>query len=232
MMLRRWLSTLLGCLFLLACAITRGEETATIRLLAFHRVGEEAEVLVTAPDGKRLGDGPLALPTQQLSAPLAVASRSLAFASPADPTEVLGKVALPAAGSSFILVFLPAPKESATPYQVDPVPLPAGGFGSGDHAFVNYSGANVGCVIDGGRFVVNHGKSAVWHPRRSGGDGARHSIVCYRQVDGAWEDTPFLSTRLIVQDGVRNLILICLDPRTGRIDFRGIADFVEKPADG
>jgi hypothetical protein len=56
-------------------------------------------------------------------------------------------------------------------------------------------------------------------------------MVGYAQEkDGKWGTTPFYSSRLIVQEGVRNFILIVRDPKTGRPDFRGISDFVEKPA--
>jgi hypothetical protein len=50
--------------------------------------------------------------------------------------------------------------------------------------------------------------------------------------DGKWSTTPFYSSRLIVQEGVRNLILVVRNPKTGEPDFRGIADFVEKPGEG
>ena len=54
------------------------------------------------------------------------------------------------------------------------------------------------------------------------------SMVCYTQKDGAWDSLPFFSGRIIVQDGVRNLILICRNPSNGEVDFRGITDFVSR----
>jgi len=199
---------------------------ASIRLLAFSRVGEPLEVAVAGPDGKPFAKEPLALPTQQLSPARTVPSRTLVFTAPKDLKTVLGKVTLPATEREFILVFLPAAKDSAQPYQVQAIPLPAAGFGSGDQAFVNFSGRQVGCVIDGERLSVPHGKAAVYQAAKSGKGAGNRTIVCYAQKDGKWEDTPFFSSRLIIQDGVRNLILICLSPTTGEIDFRGVADFV------
>jgi hypothetical protein len=202
------------------------EAPASIRLLAFSRVGEHLEVAVAGPDGKPFAKEPLTLPTQQLSPARTVPSRALAFTAPADPKTVLGKVTLPAAEREFVLIFLPAAKDSALPYQVQAIPLPAAGFGSGDQAFVNFSGRQVGCVIDGERLAVPAGKAAVYRAAKSGKGAGNRTIVCYAQKDGKWEDTPFFSSRLIIQDGVRNLILICLSPTTGEIDFRGVADFV------
>ena len=54
-------------------------ESASIRLLAFSRAGDVREVMVAGADGKLLHDKPLALPTEQLSPPLTVGSRSLVF---------------------------------------------------------------------------------------------------------------------------------------------------------
>ena len=220
----------LFCLLLLLLAsgslVAQDAPPATIRLLAFSRVGPELEVAVAGPDAKPLGKDLLTLPTQQLSPPRLVALRSLVFTAPAKPDKILCKVTLPASGNEFILIFLPAAKDAATPYQVNVVPLPAAGFGSGDHVFVNYSGGPVGCVLDGEKLGVAQGKSAIYHHLKSGKGAGNRSIVCYGQKDGVWDPVPFFSSRLIVQEGVRNLVLICLAPRTGQIDFRAIPDFI------
>jgi hypothetical protein len=225
----------------LAAPLLAQSESASIRLLAFSRAGDVREVMVAGADGKLLHDKPLALPTEQLSPPLTVSSRSLVFqagttppaageaiAGAASPAAALAKVQLPATGRDFILIFLPDAKATAPSYKIDPVPVPAGGFGSGDQAFVNYSGSNVGFVIGGEKVQVPQGKSAIYHPKETGGN---RTMAGYHQgKDGKWSTTPFYSSRLIVQEGVRNLILIVRNPKTGEPDFRGIADFVEKPA--
>jgi len=216
-------------------------EGATIRLLAFSRVGEAREVMVAGADGKPLHDKPVALPTEQLSPRVNVSARSLVFqvaagagattgivdgSAAAAAVPALARVELPATGKDFILVFLPDAKAATPSYKVDAVPVPEGGFGSGDQAFVNYSGWNVGFVIGGVKVQVPQGKSAIYHPKVAGGN---RTIAGYRQEkDGKWSATPFYSSRLIVQEGVRNLILIVRHPKTGEPDFRGIADFVEK----
>ncbi len=218
----RTLATLAG----LIATLHAQSESASIRLLAFSRVGDVREVKAFGPDGKPLHDKPLALPTEQLSPAQTVASRTLVFQAASAATAV-GKVELPATGKDFILVFLPEPAGAAQLYRVDAVPVPEGSFGSGDQAFVNYSGTNVGFVIGGEKLQVPQGKSAVYHPKKVEGN---RSMVGYAQdKDGKWSATPFYSSRLIVQEGVRNFILIVRDPKTGAPDFRGIADFVEKP---
>ncbi|WP_035610780.1 hypothetical protein [Haloferula sp. BvORR071] len=223
--------SLFRVLGVLACASTSlhaQSESATIRLLAFSRVGDAREVMVAGADGKPLHDKPLALPTEQLSPPLSVGSRALVFQAAGTTPAPLAKVELPASGKDFILVFFPDPKEGQAAYKVDPVPMPEGGFGSGDQAFVNYSGSNVAFVIAGEKLQVPMGKSAIYHSKKT--EGTR-SMAGYQQgKDGKWSQTPFYSSRLIVQEGVRNFILVVRDPKTGAPDFRGIADFVEKAA--
>jgi hypothetical protein len=228
------LISLLGAVVGAASSLHAQSESASIRLLAFSRAGDAREVMVAGPDGKLLHDKPLALPTEQLSPPLTVSSRSLVFqagAAAATPdatasTPALAKVELPASGKDFILIFLPDAKSSTPSYKVDPVPVPSGGFGSGDQAFVNYSGANVAFVIGGEKVQVPQGKSAIYHPKETGGN--RPMAGYHQGKDGKWSTTPFYSSRLIVQEGVRNLILIVRNPKTGEPDFRGITDFVEK----
>ncbi|MCW1925051.1 hypothetical protein OKA05_20995 [Luteolibacter arcticus] len=211
-----------------SCGALHAQDSASIRLLAFSRVGDALEVMVAGADGKLLNDKPLALPTEQLSPAVTVGTRSLVFQTPGATPAPLGKVDLPATGKDFILIFLPDAKAATPSYKVDPVPVPEGGFGSGDHAFVNYSGSNVGFVIGGEKLQVPQGKSATYHPKETGGN---RTMAGYHQgKDGKWSTTPFYSSRLIIQEGVRNLVLIVRDPKTGLPDFRGISDFVEKPA--
>lgn len=213
-----------------SCGVSHAQDGASIRLLAFSRAGDVREVTVAGTDGKPLHDQPLSLPTEQLSPAVAVGTRSLVFQAPGAAPSTLAKVDLPATGKDFILIFFPDAKASAPSYKVDPVPVPEGRFGSGDHVFVNYSGSDVGFVIGGEKLQVPQGKSAIYRPKQTGGNRV---MAGYRQgKDGKWDATPFHSSRLIVQEGVRNLILIIRDPKTGLPDFRGIADFVEKPSSG
>lgn len=231
---------LLRTLAVLACTTAMPHarsESVTLRLLAFARVGDAREVMITGPDGKPLHDKPVSLPTEQLSAPVDIAGRSLAFqapaavppaAPPADiPPSSLGKVDLPGGGKEFLLIFLPAAKGAPMPYRVAAVPLPRDDFGSGAQAFVNYCGSAVGFTIGGEKLMIPDGKSGIYRPKEA--KGVQSMTGYQRQPDGKWSATPFYSSRLIVQEGVRNLILIFRNPRTGAPDFRGIADFVTSP---
>ena len=220
----------LSCLLILLLApgslVAQDAAPASIRLLAFGRVGSEMEVAILGPDAKAIGKEPLKLPTQQLSPTRLVPVRVLVFTAPTDPKKILGKASLPDSGKEFILIFLPAAKDAAIPYQVDVVALPETGFGSGDYVFVNYSGGPIGCLLGDEKLGVAHGKSAIYHPLKSGKGAGNRTIVCHQQKNGVWDPVPFFSSRLIIQEGVRNLVLICLTPLTGQIDFRAIPDFI------
>lgn len=200
---------------------------ASIRLIAFSRVGDDMEVNITGADGSLLSKTPVSLPTQQLSPVESVSTRSLIFTSKADPKKILGKVELPTTGGEYVLIFLPAGKGAAAPYHIDPVPLPSSSFKSGDYAFLNYCGDPVGCDIAGKRMIVPNGKSAVYQSLDAGKSAGNRSLLCYRQKDGQWESTPIYSIRIIVQEGVRNLVFIFRNPSNDQIDFRGVSDFVE-----
>lgn len=226
-------------LAVLACmtaALHAQSENVTLRLLAFTRVGDAREVMITGSDGKPLHDKPVSLPTEQLSAPVDVMGRSLSFvapaAAPADataaaaptPAPSLGKVELPGGEKDFLLIFLPAAKGAPQPYRVAAVPLPRDNFDSGAQAFINYCGSAVGFTIGGEKLMIPDGKSGIYRPKEA--TGVKSMVGYQQQKDGKWSATPFYSSRLILQEGVRNLILIFRNPRTGEPDFRGIADFV------
>lgn len=201
-----------------------------IRLLAFSRVGNATQVLVAGSDGKPFDKEVLELPTQQLSKSRVVASQDLMFLDAGaktdaqSPNALMATVKLPAADGEFILVFLPNKAGSATPYQVQALPMPSEHFGSGAQAFVNYCDTDLGFIIDKERLEVHKGKVGVFRPKKMDGN---HTIEGFEKGrDGKWITTPFYSSRLIIQEGVRSLILIVRNPQTGLPDFRGITDFV------
>ncbi|MCP5536164.1 MAG: hypothetical protein H7A51_07995 [Akkermansiaceae bacterium] len=202
---------------------------AKVRLLAFARIGEDLAVRILDPEGEPVIEDSVPLPTQQLSAAAGLKSRSLVFVSPKNDETILAKAKLPATGREFILVFLPSAKDGKYPYFVHALPMPKESFGSGDYAFLNYSHSAIGCKINDAKLIIPKGKCSVYKSGAKASDNKKRSIVCYeQQANGKWATQPFFSSRLIIQSGVRNLILISHNPRTKRIDFRGIADFVEK----
>lgn len=206
-----------------------------IRLLAFSRVGAAHEVRLTDSDGKPLGNDTLELPTQQLSKPREVASRSLFFLDPeakvesvgADskaPVGALGRVNLPTGNEEFLVIFLPNKPGAEYPYQVQAIAMPDSQFDSGAQAFLNYCNRDLGFIIDNQRVEVPVGKMGIYRPKKKEGNQV---IVGYEKgEDDKWNSQPFYSSRLIVQSGVRNLILIVRNPQTGRLEFRGVTDFV------
>ena len=207
-------------------AAQAAEEPAAIRLLAFSRAGEDMEMMVTDKDGLALVKEPLALPTQQFSPVAKVPGRTLFFRNKAQEPKLLASVVLPATGREFVLVFFPQPATAALPYKVQAVELATERFGSGDYAFFNVSGRNLGCLIGKQKLMLPAGKCEIFKPARG---VATTTLICYERAGDAWATTPFFSSRLIVQQGVRNLILIGVDPKTGAVDFRGVPDFLAGP---
>lgn len=95
-------------------------------------------------------------------------------------------------------MFLPAPEDAATPYLVQPISLPPTHFGSGDYAFLNYSGGTIGCKINNERLLIEQGKCGTYKSLREKNDTTNRTILCYEKNGERWETVPFSSSRLIV----------------------------------
>lgn len=207
----------------------------TVRLLAFSRVGTAHEVLLAGADGKPLGDDPLELPTQQLSKARDVTSPSLLFFDAAAKVEgappkaqgaLLGKVDLPDGEKELILIFLPNKQGAEHPYRVHAIAMPSIQFDSGAQAFINYCNRDILFMIDKQRVDVPIGKVGIYRPSQK---NTNQVIAGYeKDENGKWQQPPFYSSRIIVQEGVRNLILIVRNPQTERPEFRGIMDILER----
>lgn len=207
-----------------------------IRALAFTRVGDAREMLVVDGEGKLVDKKSMSLPTSQLSDEKSVPSRVLHFLATSDAEAVsddpevlagmqkLGQVVLPEGGKEYILIFLPNKQGAESPYRVQALPISKSSFGSGDQAFINYCKSDLGFNFGKEKIVIHPGKVGVYRPKDFDG---QHPVVGYEKAkSGKWEKTPFYSSRMIVQKGVRNLIFIVPNSATGRPEFRGITDFV------
>jgi hypothetical protein len=62
---------------------------------------------------------------------------------------------------------------------------------------------------------------SIYRPKKA--DGVRTMVGYAQEKDGKWNATPFYSSRLIVSEGVRNLILIFREPKPARPISAGLA---------
>lgn len=212
--------------FLPSHAVPAG--VAKIQMIAFSYNGSERELKISNAQGSSMTDKPVNLPINQCSPPFSVSSRDLVFSfadnAGSDAAAKTMPLHLPATGRDFMLVFFPRADGKGPKYWLHAVELPADKFKGGSFAFLNYSNADIACVIDKEKSVISPSKAAILAP------GKNEDIVpvaCFEKEDGQWSERPFFSSRVPVQPKVRNLVLMSRDPRSGRIGFRAVADFVD-----
>jgi hypothetical protein len=161
-----------------------------------------------------------------------VSSRELSFrpspssgAGKNDPAAPIASVKLPEAGRDFLLIFLPGTPGSGKTYLVQAIPFSPERVGSGAFAFINYSGSPIAGIIGTRKFTVENGKMGVCRPSK---DEGAERILCYEfdKANDKWLPQPFFSSRIVVQKGVRNFVIVTRDPHTRQIAFRGIPDFL------
>ncbi len=202
---------------------------ASIQMIAFAYNGSGTELNITNKQGAVITKKPITLPIHQCSAPLSVSSRDLVFTFVQDGEKKDAAksipLSLPATGRDFILVFLPLPAGQEPHYRVHAVELPGEKFKGGSFAFLNYSNAEIACVMDKEKSVVAPGKAGIMSP------GANQGMIlaaCYEKAEGKWSERPFFSARVPIQRTLRTLVLMSRDPRNGRLGFRSVGDYVER----
>lgn len=211
---------------------------ASIQIIAFSYNGSERELSIADAKGTPMTPKPVKLPMYQCSEPLPVSSRDLQFtlvkegqdAADGKSGQLSGagkpmQVSLTGAGKDYVLVFLPLPSERGGGYKIHAVELPAERFKSGSYAFINYTDTEIYCGLDKQKLVVAPAKAGILS------SGAVEGVVrtaCFEKSGSAWSERPFFSSRVPIQKGVRNLVLISRDPASGRIDFRGVPDFISQ----
>lgn len=226
------LSTLAGLLMMDGQGRAAEEvgSVATIQMLAFSYSGPERSVQVADPKGVAQTKAPVALAVNQCSQPVRVTSRNLVLTPVMDgeggKPGKSAKVVLPEGGREFVLVFLPMPEDQGGGYRVQAVDLPAERFKSGSYAFLNYSDTEIYCGLDNQKTIVPPAKAGILSPQQPEGIVR---AACYEKSGDGWGDHPFYSGRVPVQEGVRNLVLVSRNPVSKRIDFRGVADYLNPP---
>jgi len=221
--------------------VARAEFSGTIRILAFQFNGPVREYRVADAKGTPLDDNPLPLSATQLSPALGVHSRELVFLPPQEKTPAGGNaqkppttatipadavhVTLPdGVESDYYLIFLPGASGGAAPYRVQALAISPKDFKSGSHAILNYTDAEIGCILGKSKVLVGSCKCSVIP---AGKDEGLETFGCYEKKQGEeWSARPFYSGRLVIQKGVRQLLIISRNSETGDAQFRGVTDYL------
>lgn len=212
--------TVLFCLLATAVAHAQpsGTKKAKVRFLAERAPAEIGQVMLVAKEAK---SAPFDLPISHLSAPQTPPERVFALWSAAKNVS-LTNIALPEEGDSFIILLIPA-NEGGYKHVVMSDKNPD--FKPGDIYFYNHADKTVLGFVGSAKFVLDPAKGKTLRPANPSGNGAYYDVgLGVREKEG---DKPLSIARWPVQKGIRMFVFFFMNPRTGKLDFRAVDEFVE-----
>lgn len=161
------------------------------------------------------------LPVSYLSAAQNPPERVFALWS-ATKNLALTNIALPEQGDSFIVLLFPA-NEGGYKHVVISDNNPD--FKPGDIYFYNQADKTVMGFVGNAKFTLDPAKGATLKPAGPSGDGAYYDFgLGVREKEG---DRPLSVARWPIQKGSRMYVFFFLNPRSGKLDFRAVDEFVE-----
>lgn len=205
-----------------ATAQEAGKGGPTVRFLAERVPAEIAEVVLLAGEAKSKA---FSLPVNHLSDPQVAPARSFVI-QPAAKAVNLVTVTLPEEGKAFNVLLVPSAKGGYSP-----VVIPAGdpSFKGGDVYFYNHSPKVVLGYVGTAKLVLQPGKGQILRPAGPRPDKNYDVGFGVREKEG---DRVLSKSRWPVDDTNRSYVFFFVNPKTQRVDFRAVDEFVpvEKPA--
>jgi hypothetical protein len=213
---------LTALLCLLAATLTHAEPAGgsklKVRFLAERAPAEIGQVMLVAKDAK---SAPFELPVSYLSPPQTPPQRVFALWSSAKNVS-LTNIVLPETGNSFIVLLFPA-NEGGYKHVVISDNNPE--FKPGDIYFYNQADKTVMGFVGSAKFTLDPAKGTTLRPANPSGDGAYYDVgLGVREKEG---DKPLSIARWPVQKGIRMYVFFYINPRSGKLDFRAVDEFVE-----
>lgn len=210
----------LFCLFatVLAHGEPSGGKKLKVRFLAERAPVDLGQMMLAV---KEVKTPPFDLPVSCLSPPQTPPERGFALWSAAKNLP-LAQITLPAEGNSFIVLLFPA-NEGGYKHVIISDNNPD--FKSGDIYFYNQADKTVMGFVGSAKFILDPAKGSTLRPTGPSGDGAYYDVgLGVREKEG---DKPLSIARWPVQTGIRMYVFFFISPRTGKLDFRAVDEFVE-----
>lgn len=139
-----------------------------------------------------------------------------------DRNVSLATVSLPDQGNSFIVLLVPSAKAG-----YDPVIIAADDakFRPGDVYFFNHADKTVLGFVGTSKFILTPNKGDILRPAGPSEDGSYYTVgLGVREAEG---DRPLSSARWPVQKHIRMYVFFFNNPKTSRLDFRAVDEYVE-----
>lgn len=210
---------------LLACCAHAQSSTSIknlgVRFLAERGAAEVGQVTLVSKD---LKSSPFELPMNYLSKPQTPPARSFSVWSTTRNAAV-AVVRLPDEGNSFIIILVPSPKAG-----YDPIIIADGDpkFRQGDIYFYNHADKTVLGYVGNSKFILAPSNGSILRPEGPDEEGVYYNVgLGVREKD---RDRPLSTARWPVQKRMRTYVLFFINPKTQRIDFRAVDEYIEPVA--
>lgn len=187
-----------------------------VRFLAERVPKELGQVSMFAEEAR---SEPFDLPTNNLSLPQPAPGRHFVLR-PEGREVTVAKIALPENGKSFIVLLLPSAKAG---YEAVVIPDDQSGFKPGDVYFYNNANKTVLGFVGTTKFALPPAQGKSVRPQGAREEGFYDVGFGVREKEG---DRSLSKTRWPVEERIRSYVFFFMNPKTKRVDFRAIDEFV------
>lgn len=189
-----------------------------VRFLAERMPPEIGQVVLAAKEAET---APFDLPVNHLSDPQAPPQRLFSVWSVAKNVS-LATITLPEKGDSFVVLLIPAAEGGFKPVVIAAKDKE---FAPGDIYFYNHADKTVLGYVGTAKFTLEPASGKVLRPQGADPEGRFYQIgLGVREKEG---DRPLSTARWPVQKDMRMYVFFFINPRTQRLDFRAVDEFVE-----
>jgi hypothetical protein len=213
--------TLVLLIVLLESAVgqsARTEAALRVRFLAERMPPEIGQVALAAKDAKT---APFDMPVNHLSEPQTPPQRLFSVWSMGKNVS-LATVTLPEKGDNFVVLLIPALEGG---FKAVVIAAKDKEFAPGDIYFYNHADKTVLGFVGTAKFVLDPASGKVLRPAGAEPEGRYYQIgLGVREKEG---DRPLSTARWPVQKDMRMYVFFFINPRTQRLDFRAVDEFVE-----
>lgn len=200
-------------------ARTAGKAGVKVSWLAARGFGDDGKSV--AKVGEEWQSKPFAIPSNSLSEPLALPARKFTLVVKERPVTT---IALPEEGKDFVVVLAP---NTEGKWQSFAIRTDDGVFRPGDVFIHNSTATMVGGKLGRQEFALPGGKGERIRPLADPDKPFIDVAMYYKQG----EQTRILSTtRWPLDERTRGYVFFFTDPKTGRIEYRAVDEFVPPPA--
>lgn len=205
----------LFCLVVTAAAQDSGGPVK-VRFLAERAPDAIGQVLMASEEVR---SKPFDLPVNNLTDPMEAPARAFTLRT-AEKDLALTKITLPEPAKSFIVILIPSAEAGYNPVVIadsDP------SFRPGDVYLYNHSDKPVLGYVGTSKFILAPKKGQPLRPAGAKENTYYDVRFGVREKEG---DRPLSSTRWPVDNMMRSYVFFFVSPRTGRIDFRAVDEFI------